>query len=364
MQNGLTDQTEMDGEIAVQKVDGQRFIREAWYVAALSTKVSREPSQAWILGEPVVLFRKLNGAVVALRDRCPHRLAPLSLGRMIGDAIQCRYHGFQFDCEGACTTIPGETVIPSSVAVGAFPVIESLGFVWVWPGDSSKADEGRLPPFPWPERPGFLTHNISRVFEVPFGMIIDNLMDLTHVHFVHSILGAGNLVHESEAMETWEEGDRVRYRRRLKKGAFAQHGRYMEIGGEYIPASLVTTSGVPRQEGTDDVAPGPISQVLHCLTPLTERSTGYFAIKCWNAHDQPHRPIDIIHQMNVTLDEDQEIIEAQFKNRQVTLSAELGERLVRADRAAVMARRVYERLQRREVEMSGAPAQDAVPVSG
>jgi phenylpropionate dioxygenase-like ring-hydroxylating dioxygenase large terminal subunit len=102
------------------------------------------------------------------------------------------------------------------------------------------------------------------------------------------------------------------------------------------------------------LASGPISQVLHCLTPRTEISTAYYAVKCWNAHELPHRPSDVEHQVNVTLDEDREIIEAQYKNRQATPAAEISERLIRADRAAVTARRVYERLLRREY---GVPAE-------
>src|SRR5882757_10028136 len=148
------------------------YIRNRWYAAALSRDISRKPVQAWLLDEPMVLFRKQTNEVSALRDRCPHRHAPLSLGTVIGDEIQCRYHGFQFDSSGRCTKIPGEKTIPSAVRVLPLPAVESLGFVWVWPGDPAQADQALLPGFPWLDAPGFLSYHVARVFEAPFQLIV------------------------------------------------------------------------------------------------------------------------------------------------------------------------------------------------
>jgi hypothetical protein len=86
-----------------------------------------------------------------------------------------------------------------------------------------------------------------------------------------------------------------------------------------------------------------MSQVLHCLTPRTAQSTTYLALKSWNILLQPHEVVAVEHQMSVTIDEDREIIEAQHRNR-CAVRGEVEERLVRADRAAVVARRVYDRI--------------------
>jgi vanillate O-demethylase monooxygenase subunit len=320
---------------------------------ALAREVSRKPVQEWLLDEPVVLFRKSTDEVVVLRDRCPHRLVPLSRGTVIGDEIQCRYHGFQFDSTGRCTKIPGEKSVPGAVRVQALPAVESLGLVWVWPGDPAQADRALLPKFPWMDQPGFLSSHIRRVFEAPFSLIVDNLMDLTHVHFVHSIIGVDNLVHESEPMEVWEEGDHVLYQRDLRQGTFTARGLYVEIRGEFMPPSLILTGSVPKREGSDEIQPMPMSQVLHCLTPRTAQSTTYLALKSWNILLQPHEVAAVEHQMAVTIDEDREIIEAQHRNRSAA-GGKLEERLVRADRAAVMARRVYDRVLDREAGTSAA----------
>src|ERR1700746_207993 len=125
------------------------YVRNRWYVAMLSRELGRTPKQTWVLDVPIVLFRKASNEVVALRDVCPHRHAPLSLGTVVGDEIQCRYHGFQFDSAGRCTKIPSERTIPTAIRAEPIVVREALGFVWVWGGESSRADPNLLVSFPW-----------------------------------------------------------------------------------------------------------------------------------------------------------------------------------------------------------------------
>jgi vanillate O-demethylase monooxygenase subunit len=318
------------------------YVRNRWYVAMLSREVGRTPKQTWVLDVPIVLFRKASNEVVALRDVCPHRHAPLSLGTVVGDEIQCRYHGFQFDSSGRCTKIPSEKTIPTAIHAEPIVVREALGFVWVWGGESSKADPNLLVSFPWLDKPGFASYHAAMVVEAPLQLIVDNLMDLTHVHFLHSILGATNLVHESEPMEVWETHDHVLYRRALKKRKIGSD-LYTEVGGEFIPPSVVITSSVPKREGRDEIQPGPMSQALHCLTPRSAHSTSYLALRCWNDLIRPHEIAAIQQQTDVTLAEDKAMIEAQYRNRS---AASADEKLIKSDRAAIMARRAYDRVLR------------------
>jgi len=88
------------------------LVRNCWYVAGWSHDITREPQQRMLLGEPVVLYRKQDGNVVALEDRCVHRLAPLSKGRVEGNGLRCLYHGFLFNDDGRCTQIPGPGAHP------------------------------------------------------------------------------------------------------------------------------------------------------------------------------------------------------------------------------------------------------------
>jgi len=96
------------------------FLKNAWYVAAWSKDVGRELLGRVLLNEYVVLYRKEDGTPVALENRCPHRNLPLSEGRLIGDEIECGYHGMVYDCSGSCTHLPGSPTPPDWATVRTF----------------------------------------------------------------------------------------------------------------------------------------------------------------------------------------------------------------------------------------------------
>ena len=96
------------------------FVRNAWYVAAWDYEVTRTLKRRIILDEPVLLFRKDDGTAVALEDRCCHRQAPLSMGKLIGNVVKCPYHGLEFDTSGKCVKIPSQDMVPASAKVRAF----------------------------------------------------------------------------------------------------------------------------------------------------------------------------------------------------------------------------------------------------
>ena len=100
------------------------FLRNYWYVAAYDHEITRHPLGRVILGEPVVFYRLEDGTPVALEDRCAHRHLPLSMGKLVGDALQCHYHGLRYDKTGTCVRIPGQDMIPRSARVKSYPVVE------------------------------------------------------------------------------------------------------------------------------------------------------------------------------------------------------------------------------------------------
>src|SRR5215813_7199899 len=122
------------------------FLRNFWYVAAHSEELSRSralPRQ--ILNEQVVLFRDEAGSGHALADRCPHRFAPLHLGKVRGSHIECAYHGLQFDGQGQCVFNPHSNAIPRAARVRSFPLVERHGFLWIWMGEPAKASPESIP---------------------------------------------------------------------------------------------------------------------------------------------------------------------------------------------------------------------------
>ena len=117
---------------------GQGFLKDCWWFAALSQDLKTGALQRYVLlGEPVLLGRDLDGKVYGIRDICPHRAAPLSAGQMLRDpkdggcVVQCPYHGWTFDTDGTCTSVPSltsdQTMDVSKVRVRNYAVREQQG---------------------------------------------------------------------------------------------------------------------------------------------------------------------------------------------------------------------------------------------
>lgn len=173
-----------------------------WYVACLSRQLSDEPLARVMLSQPFVLYRDADGAPRALADRCPHRHAPLSGGRVEGGMIQCPYHGWRFDGEGRCQAIPGSdrpTDKPNR-RVPSLPIREQDGLIWVAVSSAQCGDEplhsadSLLAKSGAPER--FSRLNDKRytsflgddVLEGSLFDVVENFLDPTHTHFVHNRL--------------------------------------------------------------------------------------------------------------------------------------------------------------------------------
>ena len=184
------------------------FIRNRWYVAAWDKEVSGKPLARTICGEKVVLFRRGDGSAAALADFCPHRLAPLSLGTVEGDAIRCGYHGLLVDGTGACREMPGQDDAPRRLSVVPYPVIERYRFVWVWIGEAALADPALIPDFWFCEDPAWAFDGDVYPVACDYRLLVDNLMDLSHETYVHpSSIGQKEIV--DSPIDTRLEGEAV-----------------------------------------------------------------------------------------------------------------------------------------------------------
>lgn len=141
--------------------------------------------KAWLLGRPYVLYRS-DGSLVVLEDECPHRLAPLSAGRVVDGVIECAYHGWRFDGTGACTLVPSLGIdgrVPPRARCGVpFATAERYGLVFVAP-ERPVVSLAEIAAYDEPER--------VRVDLEPFvgrfgaGFLIDNQLDMAHFAFLH-----------------------------------------------------------------------------------------------------------------------------------------------------------------------------------
>jgi phenylpropionate dioxygenase-like ring-hydroxylating dioxygenase large terminal subunit len=162
------------------------YVRNTWYVAAWADELEPDkPNAVSILGEPIVLWRS-DGKLTAFEDRCPHRFAPLSLGRCEGATLRCMYHGLRFDADGKCVEVPGQDLISSYLQVKSYPVVERHSWAWIWMGDPALADEGDIPPAVGLDDPDWILGRGYLDYDAEARLINDNLLDLSHVTFVHA----------------------------------------------------------------------------------------------------------------------------------------------------------------------------------
>jgi vanillate monooxygenase len=162
------------------------FPLNAWYVACTPDEIDGDkPLGRRICGLPMVLFRDAEGRAAALEDFCPHRGAPLSLGRVVEGRLVCGYHGLEMGCQGQTLAMPGQRV-RGFAPVGRYPVRERAGHVWVWPGDPARAEATPLPPMPWDDNPAWAYGGGMFHVRCDYRLMIDNLMDLTHEKYVHA----------------------------------------------------------------------------------------------------------------------------------------------------------------------------------
>ena len=166
------------------------FPKDCWYVAAWGSEVGGRPLARTLLDEPVVLYRTAAGTPAALADRCCHRALPLSMGAVVGERLRCGYHGLEFASDGRCVAVPGQGRIPPGAAVRSYPLVERAGWVWIWMGDPARADERLLPDWWWMDHPEWKTVPGNEATPLHtrcnYRMIIENLLDLSHLSFVHA----------------------------------------------------------------------------------------------------------------------------------------------------------------------------------
>jgi len=307
-------------------VETANFLHNRWYVAALSTEVTDAPLARTLLNEQMVLYRDTKGAAIVLEDRCVHRQAPLSLGEVIGDHLQCGYHGFTYDRTGACVRVPSQARIPPGACVRAYPVIEQQGFVHVWPGDPARA-EGQTPfDFPFVDNDGWNSRYASLRGNFDYRLLIDNLMDLTHLAFTHKkTIGAGGVAEQGRT-STERDGDLVRVIRLMDNIAPAPV--HVEVTGyegnvdrwqiiEFNPPchiALDVGNAKAGKGGHDAAARDKLidRRTLHIATPETKTTTLYFWASTYPSDAMNTEQEKIIYDRTMeVLDEDITMIEGQ-----------------------------------------------------
>jgi vanillate O-demethylase monooxygenase subunit len=347
------------------------FIRNDWYIAAWAHEVAgAKPLARTLCNEKVALFRDASGKAAALEDRCAHRGAPLSCGEMVPEGLQCGYHGLVFNGGGQCVYIPGQTNIPPRAHVKSYPLVEQDEFLWIWMGDPAKADPAKIVAYPWNNDHKNWPHKPERYHvECNFVLLVDNLMDLTHLGYVHKgTIGGNPKAHVEAKMEIARTENGVKYTRWMLSsvppptyvkaaGLKGLVDRWQEFEfhapGAIHQWSGATNAGTGAYEGKRE---GGFSlRLYHGITPETERTSHYF----WTGangyrQDDPSATEQLWQELATAFKQDLTIVAAQ----QATLDHYKSNSYVdiKADGARVHARRVLERRMAEEAEQAKALA--------
>ncbi len=347
------------------------FLRNAWYVAATPDEIASAPQGVLgrkVCGEAMVFFAGDQGRIAALEDWCPHRGAPLSLGRACEGKLTCGYHGLVMGCDGQTVAMQGLPV-RAFERIRSFPVAERHGFVWVWPGDASMAREADIPAPHWADNPAWAYGGGLFHIACDYRLMVDNLMDLTHETYVHATSIGQKEIDESPC-ETHTEGHTVTTQR-LMHGVQAPPFWQMALRMNGLPTDrpvdrwqichftppshvMIEVGVALAGQGGRDAPPSAKASalVVDYITPETETSIWYF----WGMarHFKPHDAsltTQIREGQARIFSEDRAMLEQQQANHLKHPARKLVN--LRIDAGGVYARRIIEQLM--AAEASPAP---------
>jgi len=334
------------------------LIRDRWYIAAFSEEVSRTPLERTIFGDPVVLYRTEAGEAVAMFGLCPHRFYPLARGELKGDSIVCGYHGFEFDRSGKCVFVPSQGT-GTGYRQPVYTVVEQAPLIWIWIGEQARCDPALIPPYAEFQlgEPGWKHCAHTRLYmRGRYELLIDNVMDLSHVHYLHGVAG------DSYAQGRQEQEQRARSFRLTQRSRvpwndyfaflFSAAARFeglaqVESVTDFYGPELIRTSipVVTAVEGSDSV-PDTLGRqyALHGITPETEHSTHYFGLlnRNFRLEDEGYDDMALQSSMDIR-QQDIEAIEAIEGRFDEALSRQ-PMMLVQADRHAIKVRGLLDRM--------------------
>jgi phenylpropionate dioxygenase-like ring-hydroxylating dioxygenase large terminal subunit len=297
------------------------YVKNAWYIAAWGDAIAPGKMLArTLLDVPVLLWRAMDGTLAALHDRCPHRFAPLSLGKLTEGGVQCGYHGLSFDGLGHCVGNP-HGPLAAALRVRSFTVHEKHHAIWIWMGEA-RADLSTLPDLAFIDvapatafSKGYLHSRGNYQFYT------DNIMDLSHADYLHpNSIGGGAMTRTKARVEEDEQGVSITWLA-TNESLGPMMDAVLNLNG--APADIWTevhwrlpgvmrlvhggvAAGRPRYEGVNNIN-------LHAVTPETPTTTHYFfaATRTINLHDAAFNEQFANTRQRIFATEDKPMIEAQ-----------------------------------------------------
>ncbi|WP_294017422.1 aromatic ring-hydroxylating dioxygenase subunit alpha [Sphingomonas sp.] len=334
------------------------YVLNVWYMAAWQEEVdATDMVTRTLLDRNWLIYRTEDGGYAMLLNRCPHRFAPLSRGRREGDLIECGYHGLRFDRTGTCVHNPFSDLIPPNASIPTYPVVARNGIIWFWPGEAGAADESLIPDYSILDDPTPMVRKRTRM-EANYELLADNLLDLSHVEFVHrnsfrsggAMLKGEHKAYTDEQGAIWSCWSMTNVPAPLFATTLADvptdrwtNMRWSAPANLYLEVGAAPT-GCPRDESPVQPLRNP-----HIVTPETQTSSHYF----YN-----HKPGEEAAALatQVFENEDRPMLEAVQREMGDAQFWDLRPVILNVDSAAVRARRHLMKLRREEAARRGDSA--------
>jgi vanillate O-demethylase monooxygenase subunit len=278
-----------------------------------------------MLDQHIVIYRDRHGAPHALEDACPHRKLPLSRGKIVNDQVVCGYHGLTFDGSGTCVSAPTQLdTPPRRAAVHSYPAEDRWGFLWLWMGAPEQADPSQILDIPNFDNPDWgKTDTGALSMDAHYLYIIDNLLDPSHVAWVHltSFAGAGTDTRPLDLEETpdgvivsrWilDEPPPPYYADMLPFGPTCDRKQHYECR---LPSTAINMSVyTPSGEGGADKPLSPnafINISYNFITPIDDTSSRYFWFQHRNMHaDDAALSARMFEGAKMAFQEDKDVLE-------------------------------------------------------
>lgn len=333
------------------------FPLNQWYVGAFSWEVTDKPLGRTLLSQPIVFFRDGEGQIGVLEDRCCHRDLPLSLGTVEACGLRCGYHGLLYNRNGQCKEIPGQERIPEKARVKAYTVLEQDHIIWVWFGTAGNNTPTHNPPdYKIHDDPRYEYRGAVYHYAAEWQMVHDNLLDLSHLGYVHlRTIGGNARLHMTAPTHVESQGDCVRVIRHMPDSVppptytavwpFKERiDRWQEI--EFVINHLrIWTGAVAKNTDslTDPNRGGFHMHGLHCITPETDATCHYLWTIATNRMTDRASILEVVfNQTAHTFEEDKLVIEAQYVNMKRFPDRPMID--IHVDIAPIRARRIVDRL--------------------
>jgi len=194
------------------------LLYDHWYMAGWADEFDEGLHERTLLSRSLVIFRKENGELAAIQNRCAHRSYPLAAAKREGDILQCVYHGAKFDADGNMVAPPpGQPGCPK-VKLRSYAMRKRGPIAWIFMGEPELADESMIPASTWLDDPSWVTVRGLLDLEGNWILLAENLMDLTHVPFVHGRTFNYPLEYAETPIKLVRDGDTVSHARHNAPG--------------------------------------------------------------------------------------------------------------------------------------------------